>query len=303
MKTDEIVNNLIHTIESNPDLTWDCIYSRGAQFRNGVTGHIYQGSNIFTLSLCSLARGYQSNLFATFLQCKEHNLVVKAGSKALYVSYFGKFAKKGINGEVETTEEGKEKFIGFRNWSPVFNFDCIEDSAEKALLVEKYKVQTFGTSALESNETFFAEVAKRENVQVITRKESIPHYAPHLDEIVMPPIEFFKADYFYYSTLAHEWIHATGHKSRLNRLKHDNSDRKAYANEELIAEVGAAILRHHLGINIPEAEKESAAYLKSWLTSLRANPKHLLTSLAAASKGADYVIYGAKVEATIAEAA
>ena len=51
----------------------------------------------------------------------------------------------------------------------------------------------------------------------------------------MPPFSLFKkADYFY-STLAHEAVHYSGHPSRCNRQLGNRFGSEAYAAEELVA--------------------------------------------------------------------
>src|SRR5215813_8639728 len=67
-------------------------------------------------------------------------------------------------------------------------------------------------------------------------------YAPSIDAICIPPVEAFLHEEHWTATLAHEAIHFTGHKSRLDRLSDYATDRKARAREELTAELGSAII-------------------------------------------------------------
>ena len=64
-------------------------------------------------------------------------------------------------------------------------------------------------------------------------------YAPEPDRIQMPVFESFESPDHYLATLAHESIHATGHKNRLDRLDRALDD-KSRAREELVAEIGSA---------------------------------------------------------------
>ena len=73
----------------------------------------------------------------------------------------------------------------------------------------------------------------------------------------------------YYSTLFHEFTHSTGHESRLNRPgiteTHFFGD-EIYSKEELVAEMGAAMLCGVVGIE-NKTIKNSASYIQSWLRS------------------------------------
>ena len=60
-------------------------------------------------------------------------------------------------------------------------------------------------------------------------------------------LEDIPADYN--TTLLHELIHWTGHESRLDRIKATSMCSKAYAEEELVAEISAVFLATHLGID------------------------------------------------------
>ena len=75
------------------------------------------------------------------------------------------------------------------------------------------------------------------------RRPARLHPNPVADRIHMPPVGTFESAGAYYATLAHEATHWTGHGSRLDRIK-KFADRKAYAFEELVAELGNVIPLH-----------------------------------------------------------
>ena len=64
-----------------------------------------------------------------------------------------------------------------------------------------------------------------------------PCYNIASDTIRMPPVAEFRSAEAFYSTLAHECVHATGAKHRLDRDM--GRERAKYAVEELVAEIGA----------------------------------------------------------------
>ena len=89
--------------------------------------------------------------------------------------------------------------------------------------------------------------------------------------------------------------HSTGHASRLDRLdKTAFFGTEAYSKEELIAEIGAAALVNHTGLETPESLKNSAAYIRNWLTVLK-NDKRFIVSAAGKAEKAVNLILGTAV--------
>ena len=73
--------------------------------------------------------------------------------------------------------------------------------------------------------------------------------------------------------------HSTGSKELFGRLENKTDDRKFdYAREELVAEMSAAVVAHQYGFD-KHIKDDSAAYLKSWLGSLKEDPSFLKTTL------------------------
>src|SRR5580704_18512488 len=96
-------------------------------------------------------------------------------------------------------------------------------------------------------------------------------YCPSTDTVAMPARSAFLAAEEYYSTLFHEITHSTGHPSRLGRegiLNHNPFGSDDYSKEELVAEMGAAMLCGVAGIESHTIDN-SAAYLQSWISRLR----------------------------------
>jgi antirestriction protein ArdC len=61
-----------------------------------------------------------------------------------------------------------------------------------------------------------------------------------------------------------------------------------YSREELIAEMGAAMLCGISGIET--TVENSAAYLQSWINRLRGDSRLLISAASAAQKAADYIL-------------
>jgi len=97
----------------------------------------------------------------------------------------------------------------------------------------------------------------------------------------MPDIRQFDNAEEYYSVLAHEHIHWSGAKHRLDRNK------LSYAEEELVAELGAFLTCVHLGIQ-SSPKPNNLAYLKSWSKG-EVNKMKIFSALSDAHKGVDFL--------------
>jgi antirestriction protein ArdC len=117
-------------------------------------------------------------------------------------------------------------------------------------------------------------------------------YLPVPDRIQLPDRTAFHSAGALYATWAHEVIHSTGHSSRLARdlsggMGEGGGGGRAYAREELVAELGAVLLGDRLEIG--SAMANHAAYLGHWIELLRESPRVLLQVLSDARKAADLV--------------
>ena len=113
-------------------------------------------------------------------------------------------------------------------------------------------------------------------------------YSPTLDQIRMPAAEAFSTREAMAATWAHEQSHSTGHSSRLDRPMGGSFGSKAYAREELVAELSAVLICYRLQIGCQL--ENHAAYLKDWAQMLRdGGPRVLFQVLSDARKAADLI--------------
>ena len=80
---------------------------------------------------------------------------------------------------------------------------------------------------------------------------------------------------------------STGHKDRLARDMGGSQGSKAYAREELVAELASVLICYRLQIGCQLANH--AAYLKQWAQMLREEPRALFKVLSDARKAADLI--------------
>ena len=96
----------------------------------------------------------------------------------------------------------------------------------------------------------------------------------------------------YYSTFFHELVHSTGHKRRLGRSGVEEVaafGSHEYSKEELVAEIGSAMLCGVAGIEQVTLDN-SAAYIQSWLKALKNDERMIVSAAGQAQKAADYIL-------------
>ena len=97
----------------------------------------------------------------------------------------------------------------------------------------------------------------------------------------------------FYSTLFHEMVHSTRHKTRLDRLEtgvNTHFGTESYSKEELVAEIGSASIMNLLGIETKKSFRNSSAYIQNWLQVLRGDKKFIISASSKAEKAVKYIM-------------
>jgi antirestriction protein ArdC len=112
------------------------------------------------------------------------------------------------------------------------------------------------------------------------------YYRPRDDYISLPRFGDFKSAAHFYGTAFHELGHWTGHQSRLDRdLRHRFGER-AYAAEELVAELCAAFLCAEFSL---DGDLRHAGYIGHWIELLKTDKRAFFTACNKAQAAADYL--------------
>ena len=114
------------------------------------------------------------------------------------------------------------------------------------------------------------------------------YFSVSKNEIVVPEKAQFKDGESYYGTLWHEMTHSTGIEGQLDRIKPAAFGSDEYAREELVAELGSALVAQRYGMS-KALKEESCAYLKSWLEQLKESPQFIKTTLLDVKKASSLV--------------
>ena len=124
---------------------------------------------------------------------------------------------------------------------------------------------------------------------------TVPFYNRDDDIIVVPPPAFYTVLYLVKRPTAcaidllHELTHWSGHRRRLGRRQHREPFDDVYLREELIAELGAALLCHDLAITSRPALPH-ARYLNRYLAALPNPAIDLSVALSHANQAAAYLL-------------
>ena len=246
---------------------------------NALTGNQYNGIN--TLLLWFAQQEHTSNAWLTYKQAQELGGNVKKGEKGQIIVIYKPWEREQENakGETETV------VIPMIKHATVFNVDQCEN-------LDYSRIDIVEHIACETPQLLANQVAAQAGAKVSSGGNT-PCFIPSMDLIKMPYLETFhndqgQAETIYSAILLHELTHWTGHESRLNRLKNDKFGSKGYAFEELIAELGAAMLCATLGIQTHPAHH--AKYLNSWIKVLKEDKKAIFTAAAAAQKSTDLIL-------------
>ena len=219
--------------------------------------------------------------YLTFKQCQEAGGKEKKGEKSQMVVFW-----KWI--ETEDEETGEKKEVPFLRYYNVFHIDQCEGVAAKQATETAFPD---GAAADDAAQAIIDDYLLREKVSLSHQEGDRAFYRPSADEIVLPLMKQFHSTAEYYSTAFHEITHSTGHEKRLNRLEKIaffGSD--AYSKEELVAEIGAATLVNHCGIETASSFRNNAAYIQNWLSVLKEDKRFIVSAAGKAEKAVNLIL-------------
>jgi len=280
-----ITDHIIEKLESGT-VPWHRPWKSRGYPINLISKKPYRGVNVFLLG-CS---GYVSPYWLSYKQAQDLRGNVKKGEKASIAVFWKQVQVDDKNSE---TGEIKKKTIPMLRYYRVFNTEQCENINPEKIPVPEIK-QNF--QPLQQCEFIINNMPNKPNIQHKTQQA---YYQPSGDCINMPLQNTFENSEEYYSTLFHELTHSTGHSSRLNRHQKNHCSHhfgsQDYSKEELVAEMGAAFLCGHAGIEMKTLEN-SAAYIKSWLSKLKDDVRLVISAAAQAQKSTDYILNNPIIE-------
>ena len=219
--------------------------------------------------------------YLTFKQCQEAGGKVKKGEKSSMVVFW-----KWI--EQEDEETGEKKEVPFLRYFNVFHIDQCEGVTAKHTSETAFPD---GAEPLEAAQEIIYDYLSREGVKLSHEEGDRAFYRPSTDEVVLPIRKQFTSTAEYYSTVFHELTHSTGHAKRLNRLSMPSFfGTEDYSKEELVAEIGAATLVNHVGLETSTSLRNNAAYIQNWLKVLKDDKRFIVSAAGRAEKAVALIL-------------
>lgn len=305
---------MIEKIESiNEDWRKPWFTEGALQWPRNLSGREYNGMNAFMLMLHCEKEGYKIPRFCTFDCVQRMNKPGKDGQELPRVSVLR--GEKSFPVMLTTFtcihKETKEKikYDDYKNLSEdekkeynvyprmqvfrVFNVQQTNLREARPELWEKLEKEN-GRPEVKAGEQFDFEPVDRmisENLWICPIRpmhQDSAYYSITKNEIIVPEKRQFKDGEAFYGTLFHEMTHSTGAKGVLDRLEPTAFGSKEYAREELVAELGSALVSQRYGMT-KHIKEDSCAYLKSWLDSLKESPQFIKTTLMDVKKASSLI--------------
>jgi len=240
---------------------------------NAVTGRPYSGVNTILLWLAR-ERGWPTAKFLTFKQAKDAGGNVRKGEHGTPVYFVSRFVPKSER------DSENPRTVGMMKVFTVFNVAQCENLPAKLL------PQAPAPRHEESRDATIDEFIAATGAAVSEGNTDRACYSPALDAITLPAFASFNSASAFYSTAFHELGHWTGHKSRLDRDFRGRFGDRAYAAEELVAELTAAYLCAEFNV---DGNLQHADYVANWIALLKDDAKAFFTAASKAQAAADYL--------------
>jgi antirestriction protein ArdC len=238
---------------------------------NAVTNRPYSGCNVVLLWMAANA-GYRTPRYLTFKQALELGGHVRKGEHGHRVYFVKRLQVK--EGEDDT------RIVPMMREYTVFNVDQCEGLPDRVITLGAIKPRNTDMRDATIDEFLATSGAD------IREGNGEAYYRPGDDFISMPGFAAFKSAATFYGVAFHELGHWTGHRSRLDRDLRGRFGERAYAAEELVAELCAAFLCAEFSI---DGDLRHAGYIQSWIGLLKADSRAFFTACSKAQAAADFL--------------
>ena len=226
--------------------------------------------------------GERQGEYLTYKQIQSLGGSIKKGAKSSFVVFYTQVPVKNDKDE----EIDTKPMLRYYN---VFHIDDREGISSKYADVEQPH-----HDPIQAAEDIIKGYVDRENTLrfVNDRPSDRAYYSPVEDLVQVPMMEQYAEIGEYYSTSFHELTHSTMIGSRCNRKSAGQISlfgSEEYSQEELVAEMGAAMLCNIAGIDTEKVFKNSVNYIGSWLKKLKSDNRFVIRAAGQAEKAVKYI--------------
>ena len=279
-----------------------------------LNGRNYSGTNSLFLFMDTAINHYAAPVYMTFLQKEKEGLRLKKGSEAMPVIYWDMSIKDGNGKKVSVADyknmsKAEKEACEIRPFLRSFRVYNIDQTNMQEVNKEKYDqiIAHFQSPKIADTEGMYQNKALD---RMFERQEWLcriqydkpsdgAYFSPSRDMIVLPQkgqfkkgtseSEIYKDGMEFYSTALHEMAHSTGTEERLNRNIHNHFGDPKYAKEELVAELSSAMVGNTMGFD-RRIQDNNAAYIDSWLQTLREEPRFIVSVMADVNKASNMIL-------------
>lgn len=286
MVTDRIIEQLSKGI-----IPWQKPWSGGENCAiNYVTRKPYSLLNQMLLGL--------DGEYLTFNQVKSLGGSIRKGAKSRIVVFYCN--QTSLKQTVKLIDDNGDEHDEVRTVTTLLKFP----------ILKHYRVfhindcNGIETKYIQGNEHQHNPVEEAENIisNYLQREKSLKFntaitdeafFSPLTDTVSVPAMSQYEVVEEYYSTTFHELTHSTMIEKRCNR-KNDilmaafGSD--DYSKEELVAEIGSAMLCNIAGLDNEKAFNNSVAYIKCWMDRIKSDNKLIIRAAAKAEQSTKYIL-------------
>ena len=306
---------MIEKIESIRKSDWrKPWFTEGAlQWPRNLSGREYNGMNALMLLLHCEKEGYKIPRFCTFDCVQRLNKPDKDGQELPRVSVLRgeksfpvmlttftcihKETKEKIKYDdyKKLSDNEKKKYNVYPKMQVFRVFNVAQTNLQEARpeLWQRLE-EEYSCPKIENGEHFSfvpVDAMIKDNLWICPIKplhQDDAYYSISRNEIVVPEKEQFKSGESFYGALFHEMTHSTGAEGVLDRIKPTAFGSPEYAREELVAELGSALVAQRYGMT-KHIKEDSCAYLKGWLNELKESPQFIKTTLLDVKRAASLI--------------
>ena len=283
---DRITAKMIADIEAGTErwrMPWHCLADLGTPV--SADGRSYRGGNSVLLPWTAAANGWDSGIWATFNSWRRHGSFVRRGERGTHVILWK------TTDRASTADESSD--------------DAAESSQQRRGLVARTFV-VFAAEQVDGADAVIARHIRRHTERdtperiaaadayfaatglTIIEGGNRAYYSSDADEIHVPTLAQFDRASAFHSTVSHEAAHSTAHPSRIGRDLTGRFGSDAYAVEELVAELAAAMWSGQMGISAA-TRSDHSCYIASWLRVLGQDARALVSVAGKAQAAVDYL--------------
>lgn len=222
--------------------------------------------------------------YATFKQWKDAGGTIKKGAKSEIIVFWKIFQQE------KTKDDGTKEIVNIPmlRYYNVFHISQVEG-------VEPLEKPFADVKPIEAADNIIYNYVSREGIWFEEIAGDNAFYLPISDRVVVPLRTQFMDTKEWYSTVFHELTHSTLKASRCDRENDVKGQRVAfgsteYSKEELVAEIGSASLMNILEIENVKTVRNSAAYIKGWLSVLSNDTRFIVSAASKAEKAVNYIL-------------